>query len=137
MPPVLYYDGICGFCNWTVQFILDHDRKGTMQFAALQSRTGEEMRRAFPELEGVDSVILVEYDDQGAPRAWSRSTAALRICSYLGGVWKIARIAYALPRPLRDLLYDTFARYRYRLFGRKEHCMVPPPEARTRFIDAG
>ncbi len=133
--PVLLYDGVCGFCNKTVQMILDRDRRGTMRFAALQSDYGRETVARHPELEGVDSVVFVERAAEDE-RVYVRSGAALKVASYLGGLWKLFLCAYVVPRPVRDYLYDLFARNRYRFFGKSEQCMLPPAEARSRFIDA-
>lgn len=132
--PVLLYDGVCGFCNKTVQMILDRDRRGTMRFAALQSDYGRAVVERHPELRGVDSVVFVEKSD-GGERVHTRSDAALKVASYLGGFWKVFLCAYVVPRPARDYLYDLFARNRYRLFGKFDQCMLPPAEARARFLD--
>lgn len=134
--PVLLYDGVCGFCNKSVQFVIDHDRKKTIRFAALQSTFGQAVIERHPELAKVDSVVFLDRHD-GAENVFIRSSAALRLSGYLGGVWGWARIAYIIPRPIRDFFYDLFARYRYRLFGKYDSCMLPPPEVRERFLDAG
>jgi len=133
--PVLLYDGVCGFCNKTVQMILDRDRRGTLRFAALQSDYGRAVVGRHRELEGVDSVVFVEQA-AGGERVYVRSEAALRVAAYLGGLWKVFLCAYVVPRGLRDYLYDLFARNRYRFFGKSEQCMLPPAEARARFLDA-
>ena len=62
-------------------------------------------------------------------------SAALRLSGYVGGIWGWARAAYVIPRPIRDFFYDLFARYRYRLFGKYDSCLLPPPEVRGRFLD--
>ncbi len=134
--PVLLYDGVCGFCNKTVQMILDRDRRGEMRFAALQSDYGRGVVARHPELEGVDSVVLVERAG-GAERVYVRSEAALRVAAYLGGVWRFFLLARVIPAPVRDFFYNLVARYRYRLFGKYESCMLPPPQVRSRFLDAG
>jgi len=133
--PVLLYDGVCGFCNKSVQLILDHDRRGTMRFAALQSDYGQAVVGRHPELRGVDSVVFVE-SRAGGERVYMRSDAALKVAAYLGGFWKIFLAARILPRGLRDYCYDLFARNRYKLFGKYDSCMLPPPEVRSRFLDA-
>ena len=69
--PVLLYDGLCGFCDGTVQFILRHDRRGTMQFATLQGEMGQRVLARTPALAGVDSLVLVEGE-----RVHIRSDAA-------------------------------------------------------------
>jgi predicted DCC family thiol-disulfide oxidoreductase YuxK len=132
--PVLLYDGVCGFCNWGVQLALRHDRRGVLRFAALQSEYGRAALARHASLAGVDSVVLLE-EEGGRERASTRSEAALRVASHLGGAWKLFLIFRLLPRPLRDLFYDLFARHRYRLFGKHDACLLPPPEVRSRFID--
>jgi predicted DCC family thiol-disulfide oxidoreductase YuxK len=135
--PVLLYDGICGFCNKSVQTVLASDRRGTMRFAALQSDYARRVVARHPSLAGIDSVVYVEPGVAGRQeRVYIRSEAALRVASYLGGLWKIFLAARLIPRPLRDRLYDLFARHRYRLFGKRDTCMLPPPDARRRFLDA-
>lgn len=132
--PVLLYDGVCGFCNKSVQLILDHDRKGSMRFAALQSDYGQAMIERHPELRGVDSVVFVEAH-AGGERIHVRSDAALKVAAYLGGFWKLFLAAKIIPAGLRDYLYDLFARNRYKFFGKYDTCMLPPPEVRSRFLD--
>lgn len=129
---VLLYDGVCGFCNKSVQFVLNHDRKGTMRFAPLQGSFAKEVLAGHPELVKVDSLVLYE---KGSGRVRIRSEAALAIASYLGGIWKLGSFARIIPRAVRDYFYDLFARYRYRWFGKYDTCAIPPREHRARFLD--
>ena len=134
--PVLLYDGLCGFCDGTVQFILKHDRRGTLRFATLQGDFARDVIARHPEVAGVDSLVLVEQNDaSGRERVFVRSEGALRVARYLGGAWHLTRIVAIVPRFLRDWAYDAFARIRYRLFGKYESCPIPTPEQRARFID--
>lgn len=134
--PVLLYDGVCGFCNKSVQMILDHDKRGTMRFAALQSDFGRAVVERHPFLKEVDSVVYLERDrTTGEERVFVRSAAALRIAQYLGGFWRLFLAARIIPTPVRDFLYNLFARNRYRFFGKYDTCMLPPPEVRSRFLD--
>jgi len=64
------------------------------------------------------------------------STTIAAVGKRLGGGWRLLAVLRAIPRPIGDWLYDRVARNRYALFGRTEHCMLPPPEWRDRFIDA-
>jgi len=133
---VLLYDGLCGFCNSSVQMVLRHDRRGTLRFAALQGAYGEAVRARHPELNNVDSIVLVERPAEGGEeRVYVRSDAALRVVAYLGGWWKLLLVFRVMPRAARDFLYDLFARYRYRLFGKYDQCLVPSPDVRSRFVD--
>jgi len=128
--PVVLYDGTCGLCDRSVQLILRHDRRGRFRFAALQSDVG----RALLERHGVpagalDSVVLVD-----GGRAYLKSRAALRIAGKMDAPWPALRVLGLVPRPVADFFYDRVANNRYRLFGRVDACMLPPPEVRARFL---
>lgn len=136
--PVLLYDGTCGFCSTTVQLILRHDRQGTLRFAALQSRFGSAVLGRHPELHHVDSIVWLEpARGARAEQVTVRSGAALRVAGYLGGWWRLALVARLLPRSVRDRGYDFIARHRHQLPGGRlaEQCVIPPPDARRRFIE--
>jgi predicted DCC family thiol-disulfide oxidoreductase YuxK len=134
--PLLLYDGSCGFCAESVQFVLRHDRRRrTLRFASLQGAVGSEVRARHPELEGVDSVIWYESD---SPRdvLLVRSSAVLRVLRYLGGAWRpLGWIGGVVPRPLRDLAYDFIARHRHRLVRGAPLCVIPAADQRDRFVD--
>ncbi|HEV2864568.1 MAG TPA: DCC1-like thiol-disulfide oxidoreductase family protein [Pyrinomonadaceae bacterium] len=134
--PVVLYDGVCGFCNHAVQLILKYDRRGVMRFAALQSDYARGLLERHPELRGLDTVVLVENVGTAGERVYVKSSAALRIARHLGGFWKVFLLGRALPAGLRDYLYDQFARRRYKWFGKRDACMLPPPDVRARFLDA-
>jgi predicted DCC family thiol-disulfide oxidoreductase YuxK len=108
-----------------------------MRFAALQSEYGKAVISRHPPLENVDSLVLVKRSSDGAEKVFTHSEGVLQIASYLGGFWKLLLALYAIPAPARDFLYRLFARYRYRLFGKYDSCLLPPPSIRSRFLDAG
>lgn len=134
---ILLYDGVCGFCNGVVQFVLKYDRKGTLNFAPLQSGLGREILSRFPRLQAIDTVVFYEPQaaDGSPEKALIRTNAALRLAGYLGGWWRLFQVFWLVPRPIRDFCYDLFARYRYRWFGKHETCVIPPREVRSRFLD--
>jgi predicted DCC family thiol-disulfide oxidoreductase YuxK len=130
---VLLYDGLCGFCNTTVQFILGHESKGTLLFAPLQGTFAAGVIDRHPELKAVDSLVWV---DAGNPdeRVKARSSAALTVAWYMGGMWRLVMVLWLIPRPLRDFAYDQFARRRFQFFGRYGSCPVPGKAVRDRFL---
>ncbi|MBI4747770.1 MAG: DUF393 domain-containing protein [Acidobacteria bacterium] len=133
--PVLLYDGVCGFCNHSVQFILRFDRQGTLRFAPLQSEFAQSLLNRHPHIKNIDSVIYVAPGSNGqSEQVFVRSTAALKIAAYLGGWWNIFWIGNLVPGRLRDLAYDVFAKHRYRWFGKHDSCLLPSAEMRSRFI---
>ncbi len=128
--PILLFDGICNLCNWIVRFALKRDRAGLFRFASLQSASGQELLERFgrPRLE-LNSYLLIH---QG--RCLDKSSAGLTTLKMLGWPWRGLYILIAVPKPLRDLAYDFIARNRYRIFGKRETCMLPNPEIRGRFL---
>jgi predicted DCC family thiol-disulfide oxidoreductase YuxK len=134
--PILLYDGTCGFCAWSVQLVLRHDRRHTLRFASLQGDYGTGVRARHPELGGVDSIVWVAPNQGSAGEEVAvRSDAALRVARYLGGWWTIVLVARVIPRPFRDALYDLVARNRHRLVRGGASCLLPGPEVRERFFD--
>ena len=127
---IVLFDGVCNFCNSSVQFIIRHDKSKALKFASLQSNTGQELIAKYNIPKDVDSVIFIENGN-----AFTKSEAALRIADNFGGVWKMMRILKVIPAFIRNLFYDIIARNRYKWFGKKETCMIPSPEIRNRFMD--
>jgi predicted DCC family thiol-disulfide oxidoreductase YuxK len=128
--PVVLYDGTCGLCDRSVQLILRHDRRGRIRFAALQSDIGRALlERHGLAVDALDTVVLVEDG-----RAFVKSRAALGIARWMDAPWPALRVLAVIPRPVRDFLYDRLAKNRYRIFGRVDACMLPPPEVRARFL---
>lgn len=129
-PSIVLFDGVCNFCNGTVQFVLRRDPRGNFYFAALQSEAGREILDRFDmPPDKLDSIILIE-----GRRVYTKSAAALRIARGLRAPWPLLGVFLAVPRALRDACYDAFARRRYRWFGKRDSCMVPTPEMRARFL---
>lgn len=137
---LLLFDGSCGFCARSVQFVLRHEGgRRTLRFASLESPTGRAIRARHPELEGVDSVVWYEPRANAAGEdVLVRSTAVLRVLAYLGGLWHVASWLGALvPRVVRDRAYDFVARHRHQLTRDRLNaaCLLPTPEQRVRFVD--
>lgn len=133
--PVLLYDGTCGFCAESVQFVLRHDRRGLLRFAALDSTYGRAVLDRHPEVRGFDSVLFVEPAMSGAPeRVTAHSSATLRVAEYLGGRWGLLRVTRIIPSAIRDAVYRLVARHRHRLSAHGPQCVIPSPPDRARFL---
>ncbi len=127
---IVLFDGVCNLCNASVQFLIRHDKKDQLRFAPLQSETAKNLLQgSVVNQKALDSVVLVE-----AGEVYVRSTSALRLARILGFPTSLLYGFIILPRPFRDWLYDLIARYRYRMFGRREECMMPTPELRRKFL---
>ncbi|MDR9466773.1 thiol-disulfide oxidoreductase DCC family protein [Marinospirillum sp.] len=127
---IVVFDGVCNFCNGAVSFIIKRDPKGIFAFTPMQSELAHELMEKYniPDA-GVDTFLLIKNGDY-----FTFSSAALEITRNLTGFWYFFNVFRIVPKPVRDAFYKLFARYRYRIFGRKEACMVPSKEVRSRFI---
>jgi predicted DCC family thiol-disulfide oxidoreductase YuxK len=128
--PLVLFDGVCNFCNYWVNFAIRHNKKNDLRFTPLQ---GESAKSILPDYSinptQLNSVIFVNNG-----KAYTQSSAALQICRHLNGGWKLFYGFYIIPKFIRDFLYNIIARNRYRWFGRKDQCMVPTGEMRSRFL---
>lgn len=128
--PLVLFDGVCGLCNRTVDFIIARDPAAHFRFVPCQSRAGTMLlgHLGLP-TDSYDSFVLV---DAGVP--YLRSDGYIRICRQLSGRARLGACLRFLPRSLRDSGYDMVASRRHRLFGRHETCRVPTQEEAGRFI---
>lgn len=129
--PIILFDGVCNLCNGSVQFVLKRDRGGYFKYASLQSESGQELLKKYGlPTDDYNSFVLVEGE-----RVYTQSTAALRVARKLDGAWKILYGFIIIPAFIRDAVYGLIARNRYRIFGKRESCMLPQPEWKSRFLD--
>ena len=127
---VILYDGVCVFCSRWVRFVARRDTGRRFRFTAIQSPYGTRLAQAF----GIDP----EDPDTNAVvhggMAFFKSDAALMVLSNLPG-WGWVRALRAIPKPLRDAVYNLVARNRYRIFGKYEECFVPDADMRARVLE--
>lgn len=128
---LMVFDGLCNFCSAQVRMVLRIDRAGTIRFTSIQSPYGRRLAERFGIDPDAPSTFL--FFDHGRPLEESDGVvAALR---RLPRPWRWLRALRIVPGPVRDAIYRWVARNRYRLLGRRDACMVPPPHVRARFID--
>jgi predicted DCC family thiol-disulfide oxidoreductase YuxK len=129
--PIVLFDGICRFCDASVNWIIDHDPQGRIRFAALQSDVGQKLLERFGlSKTDFDSLVLVEGE-----RCWCRSDAALGVARHLPMPWSFLSAFLLMPAFLRDPLYGLLAANRYNWFGQFDACRIPTPEVRARFLE--
>jgi predicted DCC family thiol-disulfide oxidoreductase YuxK len=127
---IILFDGVCNFCNASINFIIDHDPEKHFKFAPLQSDFGQKTLRKFNKnTEDFDSVILLKNN-----QLYQKSEAALEIAKYLSGFWKYLAIFRILPTFILNFFYDIVAKNRYRIFGKSDICRMPTPDLKERFL---
>ena len=128
--PIVFFDGVCGLCNHTVNWLLAHDPEHKLRFAPLQGMTaaefvGEEIRN------NLNTLVFVRHR-----KVFTRSAAVSRILMTLGGRWQVlGGLIWIIPWPIRDLGYRIISRLRYRMFGKHESCRLPTSHERAMFLD--
>lgn len=129
--PIVVFDGVCNFCNGTVNFVIRQDKNATLRYATLQSDVGQQLLQQYglPQT-NFKSFVLIE-----GGKAYTRSAAVLRLSRHLAWYWRWSQIFWLVPKFVRDAVYDLVAQNRYRWFSKKSQCMIPTPEMRSRFLN--
>jgi predicted DCC family thiol-disulfide oxidoreductase YuxK len=128
---IVLFDGVCNFCNASVNFIIDRDPKNRIRFAPLQSEAGKKLLQKLNlSTAELDSIVFIEGE-----KYYIKSAAVLRIAKMLQGFWPLLYGFIAIPPFLRDAVYDIIARNRYNWFGKTETCRIPTPELKKRFLE--
>ena len=127
---IILFDGICNFCNASVNKIIEHDKKNVFKFAAIQSDAGKIILTEFSiDTSKTDSILLIENNT-----IFTKSTAVLKIAKQLSGLYKLSYVFIIIPPFIRNAIYDFIAKNRYKWFGKKESCMIPTKEASGKFL---
>jgi predicted DCC family thiol-disulfide oxidoreductase YuxK len=127
---IILFDGVCNFCNSTVNFVLKQDKKNILLFAPLQSEAAQKILEQYQlSKSNFDSFVFVDGD-----KIYIKSSAALKVMGKLSWYWKWTQVFWIVPKPLRDWVYNFVSKNRYKWFGKKEQCMIPKQEVRKRFL---
>ena len=128
--PIILFDGVCNFCNRSINIILDHDQDAHFQFAPSQSTAGKDILQQFGlEQNGKSSVILIDNE-----KVYTKTDAVIQIAKHLSGWPRLFIGLKYVPKPLRDFGYDVIAKNRYILFGKRETCRISEQSIRHRFL---
>lgn len=128
--PILLFDGYCNLCNASVQFFLKHEKQPIIYFSSLQSNVGKELLTRY-NIDPITTDSLVFIINS---RAYTKSSAALRITKYMKGLYPMFQILLLIPKFIRDVIYDYISRNRYKWYGKSENCMVPDASIVKRFL---
>ena len=127
---IILFDGVCNMCNGFVNFLIPHDKQNRFQFGSLQSDKVKELLKQYHySADDISTVLLIENN-----QLYSQSTAVLKIARKMNGPWPLLYGFMIIPQGVRDFLYNFIARNRYKLFGKKDSCMMPTPELKAKFI---
>ena len=123
----VFYDGLCKFCDKTVQFLLRRNKKGIFKFATLQD--ARSLNILPPSLESVDSIIILV-----SGQYLVKSKAVIKLASFLDFPYRLISHFGWIPTSVSDYLYDLVAKIRYKLFGKYQSCVLPDPRQMQHFV---
>lgn len=126
---IVFFDGVCNLCQGSVRYLIKHDKKGVLKFASLQGNYAKDFVNE-TETQSMQSILFFD-----GKMLYKKSTAVLKLSRLLGGWHQLLLLGYILPRFVRDWLYNTVAKNRYRWFGQKDQCMLPSKGFENRFLD--
>lgn len=130
---LIVFDGVCVLCSHFFRFVLARDKAQVFQFATAQSEAGQKLYRdlGLP----VDAFETFLVIDGGT--TYQRLDGFCAIVAQLGGLWPMLGWMRILPRSLKNMMYGVIAKNRFRLFGRRDTCLVPSVDVRDRFVSGG
>jgi len=127
---IILFDGVCNFCNFWVNFIIDRDNKNDFKFAALQSEAGQRHLADFGlSKTDFDTFILFEVG-----KNFTKSTAVLKIAQKINHPVKVLHYFIFIPEFIRDFIYSLVADNRYIFFGKRDICRIPTDEEKQKFL---
>jgi predicted DCC family thiol-disulfide oxidoreductase YuxK len=137
---LVIYDGQCGLCNHVVHWLVRRDSQDRLRFAAAESaKVAGLLARlgiSLPDAKfGPATILVVRNFNHPAEQVLVRSEAILALLAELPHPWPtVETVLCWVPRPVLDLGYRLIARWRYRIWGRLESCLVPTAEEGQRFL---
>lgn len=120
--PIIVFDGECIMCNGFIQWFIAHDIDQQLRYSCLQHVDDNPYSK-------IDSVFL--YADG---LVYTHSDVGIRAATYLAKPYYYLYILKYIPKALRDTFYNLIARYRYWLFGKYNHCMLPQADQKHLFL---
>ena len=126
---LIVFDGTCVLCNYSVGYLLKIDKKRKFNFATFKSKILQNEGTFLISSQDPRSIVFI--DETGI---YTESGAILRIAKLSGSFPVLSRVGMLIPRFLRDAIYRLIAQYRYRWFGKTDHCIVPSPADAGRFF---
>lgn len=129
---LILFDGICNLCNSSIQYVIKRDKNDRFLFAPLQSDIGKFLIEEFKiDTEKTDSILLFNPEKHSLKH---KSSAALHVARHLGFPSNLMSIFFIVPTFIRNWVYNYVAKNRYKWYGKKDACMIPTPELKSKFI---
>jgi predicted DCC family thiol-disulfide oxidoreductase YuxK len=129
--PVVFFDGICNFCNGSVNYLISHNKKRDLRYASLQSEFAKKTLARY----GVSTVDLNSVYFLKGGIVYDKSSAAIRLIPYLSWYLFPFYSIWIFPKKIRDFFYMQIAKRRYLILGKRESCRLPSKEEKDLFLE--
>jgi predicted DCC family thiol-disulfide oxidoreductase YuxK len=127
---IILFDGVCNLCNGFVQFIIKRDPNAKFKFASLQSENAQAILYKFGlDKHNFDSFVYIKGENY-----FIKSSAGLEVLKDMGGAWQLFYVFVMVPKFIRNFFYDIISKTRYKIFGKRDSCMIPTQEIKERFL---
>jgi predicted DCC family thiol-disulfide oxidoreductase YuxK len=127
--PILFFDGVCNLCNWSVDIVLRLEKNKKIRFAPLQSRYAALLFEEYGNLKSLDSIIF-----RMNGKNYVESDAVIEISKYFKSPFSYFKYLHWIPRVFRNSVYRLIARNRYNFFGKRSSCRIPTSDLASRFF---
>ncbi|MGJ8671439.1 thiol-disulfide oxidoreductase DCC family protein [Rubritalea sp.] len=129
---IFFYDGGCGFCNRSVNLLMDYSDDSALYFCPLQSELAKEIFSQHKQEPDLQSSYLLKngtiYGDSSAV------LYAFTICRAPVNILGTFRF---IPPFLRDTVYKLIAKNRHMISKNfNSACRIPSNNERARFLDS-
>ncbi len=128
MKTIVFYDDLCGVCNYWVNWILKNDKKDFFYFAALKSHFEHSFSAHF-NFKFPPETIVVWEEEVGF---LTKSDALIYIFNTIQPTALQVKVLKLFPKLLRDIGYSTFAYFRR--YVPMKSCRIPSAEDKKRFL---
>ena len=125
----LVIDGHCIMCNSLAIWISKRDKENILMITSLDSNY---IKENFQEINSGKNVILINEIEQ---KIFGKSTAIIQCLKIIGYRKEILYLMNLVPTVIRDIIYDMIAKYRYKIFGKKESCDINSKIPETKILD--
>ena len=105
---IVFFDGVCNFCNSSIDTIFRKNKKKNLRYSSLQS----DFAKKFLSEHRIDTKELDTIVFFSNEKFYFRSSAVLEISKELSGIYICLPVFYIVPRFIRDGIYRWVAKNR-------------------------
>ncbi len=116
----IIFDGECNLCNGVVGWLLKFAPKSLFSFVPFQSPQGQELllEYGFP-TKSLDTIILIDVNG-----VHTHSDGFLTVIGKIPKWKRFAALLAFIPQMIRDFIYVTASRNRFKWFGASKSCTI-------------